>query len=161
MHLAAELFEQVLQQDPTNGTAAVNLKMARAAAAATKPPVEYAREHLARVRRELREGRFALAERHLSPVGERTLDAEAFTLRSEARLALGKGKQALSDAGRALSLDPSARRPLLLMAEAHRRLGQRAKARYYYRLFLTRATTERERKDARRKLLELGDDAAD
>jgi tetratricopeptide (TPR) repeat protein len=139
MHLAADLFRQVLRVDPGNGTARVNLEMALAAAKSQKPTAAYLASAREGVRASLDRGRYAAAEREASSLLGKTVSPEVHLLRAEARLAQRKPRQALADGGRALALDPGSAVALRVMGDAHRQLGHRNKALYYYRLFLARA----------------------
>ncbi|MCA9664385.1 MAG: hypothetical protein KC503_02320, partial [Myxococcales bacterium] len=156
MHLAADMFERVLQQDPGNATAKVNLQMARAAAAKRKPNAAYVGGAIASARRDLSAGRYALVERKLARVVRVAKpSARLYELRAEARLGLRKAREALSDAGRALALDPSSAVALRSLGDAQRQLGKRRKAIYYYQLYLARAAQASDRAAIERVIREL------
>jgi tetratricopeptide (TPR) repeat protein len=142
MHRAAHLFERVLQLNPGNYTAAVNLKLARAAAKSMKPSADYLQESIEKARRYLQSGRYALAEQLLTSVAEHHTAAAVFQLRAEARLALRRPRLALSDGGRSLALNPGMIDALRVMGDGHRQLGHAKKARYYYQLYLTRSSSD-------------------
>lgn len=65
IHLAADLFARVVQIDPGNATALTNLRMARAAACATRPPEKYLDTALAEARTNLDSGRYGLAAQQI------------------------------------------------------------------------------------------------
>ena len=142
MHLAADIFTQVLKIDPANGTARVNLQMAQAAARTSKPTADYVRTVLDGAKNALAQGRYALAEQQSSRALRQSVSPELHLLRAEARLAQRKPRQALADGGRALALDPAAAVALRVMADAHRQLGHRDRAIYYYRLYLSRVSND-------------------
>ena len=155
MHLAADLFTRVLKIDPANATARVNLQMAEAAARSTKPPADYLATAGAEARQALAEGRYAEAEQQTSRLLRQSSSAETYLLRSEARLALRKPRQALVDGGRALALDPGAAAAFRVLGDAHRQLGHADKAAYYYRIYLSRAGGAADRAQIEQLLKEL------
>ncbi|MFH1130625.1 MAG: tetratricopeptide repeat protein [Pseudomonadota bacterium] len=153
MHLAADLFERVLQLSPGNESAAVNLKLARAAASAKKPSDEYQQDAILSAKRHLEAGRYALAEQQLTRFVEHVESAQAFELRAEARLALRKPRLALADGSRALALDPGFVDGFRVMGDSHRQLNHGEKARYYYRLYLVRSEGDSSKAEIRESVL--------
>jgi tetratricopeptide (TPR) repeat protein len=158
MHLAADCFGRVLQLDPGNATAAVNLKMARAAAQGSRPPPSYLEAAAAEAQASLDAGRHALALQQAEKLLRLEVSARAHLLRARARLALRQPQAALQDAGRALALDPGQLEALRTMAEAHRQMGAAEKALYYLKLYLTRGAgslDDARRSEAERAVKEL------
>jgi tetratricopeptide (TPR) repeat protein len=139
MHLAADLFARVVQLDPGNATALVNLKLARAAARTSKPSAKYVETAAAEARAALDAGRNAAALVQLDKLLAHGPSAKLYLLRARARLGLRQGQRAVQDAGRSLALDPGLEGAFRTMGDAHRQLGNKAKALYYYRLFLARS----------------------
>jgi tetratricopeptide (TPR) repeat protein len=142
MDRAADLFRRVLSINPNNQSAAINLRLAKAAASGKRPTAAYLEQALATVAAHLRRGRYALAEQALDDLIEKALLPRAFQMRADARLALQQPRSALRDGGRALALDPNLADALRVIGDAHRQLNQLEKARYYYRLYLTRTEND-------------------
>jgi tetratricopeptide (TPR) repeat protein len=162
MHLAARFFERVLKVDPTNATAQVNLKMAKAASSGTPVGKRLVQSDTKRAREAVASGRYARAEQLLQPlIASTKTNPNLYRLRAQARLALHKSQAALLDAGRALALDPVNANGLKLIADAHLQLQQKKRARYYYRLYLMRTEGDsgqtNARKEVRTQLEKLGD----
>lgn len=138
MHLAAELFDRVLQIDPGNATARTNLRMAQAASQGKAPSAAYLASVLSAAKADLSAGHYAQAERKLSTLAKRATSGQLYRLRAQARLGLRRSQAALIDAGRALALAPANAAALRLLGDAQRQLKRNKKAIYYYRLFLAR-----------------------
>ncbi|PID39821.1 MAG: hypothetical protein CSB49_00260 [Proteobacteria bacterium] len=138
MHLAAELFERVLQIDPGNATARTSLRLARTAAKGNKPSAAFLSSALSRAKADIGAGRYARAARLLTKLERQVASAQIYRLRAAARLGLRQSRGAVRDAGRALALAPTEADALRLLGDAQRQLGKQRKALYYYRLFLTR-----------------------
>ncbi len=160
MHLAADLFAQVMQLDPNNGTAMVNLKMARAAAREILPDATYIAEATSRIRHQIENGRYAAAERKLDQLIADQVSAQLHMLRADARLALGKAEGAIQDGGRSLALNPGLLDAFRIMGYAQQQLNRPQKAIYYLRLYLARSgadpNTKAKREQAKQTLSELG-----
>ena len=138
MHLAAELFERVLQIDPGNATARTSLRLARTAAKGKKPSAAFLSSALSRAKADIGAGRYARAARLLTKLERQVASAQVYRLRAAARLGLRQSRGAVRDAGRSLALAPTEADALRLLGDAQRQLGKQRKALYYYRLFLTR-----------------------
>lgn len=152
MHLAAQLFAKVLQIDPANQIARTNMQMARAAARSSKPSESYRKEARQLARRSVAAGHYARAERQLNALLGHGVNADLYALRARARLGLRRSRAALRDAGRALALAPGDPGALRLIGRAHRQAGDRARALYYYRLFVARTEGDASRAAERREV---------
>jgi tetratricopeptide (TPR) repeat protein len=156
MHLAADLFARVVQLDPGNATALTNLKMAQNAARGARPSAQYLQNASAEVETALEAGRYAAALRQLDKLLAIESSAKRHLLRSLAYLGLRQPQRAVQDAGRALALDPAMLDGYRAMGDAHRQLGKKEKAVYYYRLYLARAPADGARRsEVERAITEL------
>jgi tetratricopeptide (TPR) repeat protein len=155
MHLAADLFARVVQLDPGNATALTNLKMARNAARAGKPSPKYLEAASAEVEAALEAGRYAAAAQQLDKLLAIESSARRHLLRALAQLGLRQPQRAIQDAGRALALDPGQLEAYRAMGDAHRQLGKKEKAVYYYRLYLARSPASSRRSEIERAVNEL------
>jgi tetratricopeptide (TPR) repeat protein len=155
MHLAQELFAKVLQIDPGNGTAQVNLRMTRAAAKASKPTVDYLKGATERAKRAIDEGRYAFAVQQLSTLIKANATADLYLHRAEALLALRKPRQALNDGGRTLALEPGNLEAYRVMGDAHHLLARNKRAAYYYKLYLSRLPNTASHAEKRKAIQQL------
>ena len=115
-----------------------DLDLARKAARAKALEARKVQASERRIDAMLAASQFDAAEQRASALLRRAPSAKLYMLRGRARLSRGDTRGALSDGGRALSLDPNLPGAMRVMGDAHLKEGMKNKALFYYRLFLAR-----------------------